>query len=185
MVSAKIKEHFENKKYCRITRAISDSLVETISGYIVDYSDSLIILQEANEFEILGFHILPVNQIKEVRFNRADRYCDKIITWEGEKGKLGVRYQIDLSSWATVFKSLKKQGLIIIIECEAAKINTFNIGPITRTVNQVVYIQYFDATGYLDEKSTSIDFESITKVQFDTRYINVFGKYLRRRKKTK
>jgi hypothetical protein len=61
-------------------------------------------------------------------------------------------------------------------------VNAFNIGPITKITRDSVYIQYFDATGLLDEKSTSIDFENITRVQFDARYTNVFSKYLRHRK---
>lgn len=182
MVSAKIKEHFENKKYCQITRATSDSSVEKSSGYIVDYSDSLVVLHEIHDFDFIGFNVLPTNLIKEIRYNRADKYFDKILTWEGAKEKIGSRHQLDLSNWSSLFKSLKKSGLIIIVECETAEINPFNIGPITKIAKDLVYIQYFDATGLLDEKPTAISFENITKVQFDARYINVFGKYLRHRK---
>jgi vacuolar-type H+-ATPase subunit B/Vma2 len=181
-ITQKIKHHFENKKYCKVTRATSQSSTEKSSGFIVDYSDSFVVLQETNDFDFLGFNLLPINQLKEIRYNRTDKYFDKIFNWEGIKEKVGGRYEIDLSSWATVFKSLKKHSLIVIVECENLDVNAFNIGPITKITRDSVYIQYFDATGLLDEKSTSIDFENITRVQFDARYTNVFSKYLRHRK---
>jgi len=182
MIPEKIKEHFENKKYCQVIRSTSTSSVEKTSGYIVDYSDSFVVLQETNDFDFVGFSLLPINQLKEIRYNRTDKYFEKIFNWEGLKEKIGGRYKIDLISWATVFKSLKKHSLIVIVECENLDVNTFNIGPITKITRDSVYIQYFDATGLLDEKSTSIGFENITRVQFDARYINVFSKYLRHRK---
>jgi hypothetical protein len=88
-----------------------------------------------------------------------------------------------LTSWQTIFKSIKKTGLGVIVECEDPDIDTFTIGPVVRTSKKLVYILYFGATGISDDKPTSIDYASITNVRFDDRYINVFSKYVRHKKK--
>ena len=44
-------------------------------------------------------------------------------------------------------------------------------------------IQYFDAVGQLDLETTKVNFEDITILQFDNRYINTYAKYLKEPKK--
>jgi len=96
--------------------------------------------------------------------------------WEGEAENVGINYKIDLTTWTSIFKSIKSRQLNVIVQCESPEIDSFTIGPIIKTTKKLVYIQGFDPAGVLDEKHSSIDFESITKVMFDDRYINVFSK---------
>jgi hypothetical protein len=145
-----------------------------------------VLLQETDDFKILGYLVLPINQIKKIRFNKYDKYYNKIIIWEDEIRNVKAKYKIDLTSWQSVFKSIKDYQLNVIVECENSDSSTiFTIGPIVKATNKRIYIQNFDPSGFLDEEPTSIDFESITKVQFDDSYINVFSKYLRHRKPKK
>jgi hypothetical protein len=182
VILEKIKDHFENKKYSRITRSIGKGSVEVSRGYIVAYSKDFLVLQETDDFRLLGYDVFPVNQIKTIRFNKWDKYYNKIMIWEGEIENVGIKYAIDLTNWPTIFKSIKGHLLNIIVECENPEIASFTIGPIIKITKKQVYIQDFDPAGFLEEKPTSIDFQSISKVQFDDRYVNVFSKYLRNRK---
>lgn len=181
----KIKRHFENKNCVKITRIVGKKTTVTSNGYIVDYSDDFILFQEAGDFRVSQYNISPLNQVQKIRFSKNDQYYNQIMIWEGEVEKAGINYKVDLSNWQAIFKSLKSCGLNIIVECEDPAIGSFTIGPIIKATKKMVYIQNFDISGFLDEEPTSIDFESITKVQFDDRYINVFSKYLRHRKSKK
>nr|HMU05913.1 hypothetical protein [Saprospiraceae bacterium] len=78
--------------------------------------------------------------------------------------------------------TIKKAGFNIIIENENPEDYSFDIGPITKTIQNAVYIKYFNAKGYLNNQSTKITFDKITIAKFDDHYINVFSKYLRQRK---
>lgn len=78
---------------------------------------------------------------------------------------------------------MKKLNINVIIENEDPDDYSFDIGPITEVSDEAVYIRYFDAKGLLNEESTEISWDKITKVEFDSRYINVFSKYLRERKR--
>jgi hypothetical protein len=182
MIPGKIKYHLADKNYVKITRTVSKGIDKISNGYILDYSKDFVLLQETDDFKVLGYYILPANQIKKIRHNKYDKYYHKIMVWEGEADKAGISYKIDLDNWKSIFKSIKNLSLNVIVECEAPKIDSFNIGPIIKAAKKLVYIQDFDPTGLLDEKPTSIDYDDITKVTFDDRYINIFSKYLRKRK---
>ncbi len=185
MITDKIKDHFENKKYAKIKRWAGKHTFETTSGYIVDYSSDFMLVQETDDFKVLGYALLPVVQIKKIRFNKWDKYYNQIMIWEGEIENVTVRYKIDLTTWSSVFNSIAGYKLNVIVECEDPAIDSFTIGPVIATTKELVYIQNFDPAGVLDEEPTSIDFNIITKVQFDDRYINIFSKYLRNRKPKK
>ena len=166
-----------------MTRQVADDHTEVSRGYIVDYSKDFIILQETDDFKVFSYLALPVVQITDIRFNNHDKFYDKIMVWEKEIDKVSLPHKIDLTNWQTIFKSIKSIGLNVIVECENPNIDTFTIGPIAKTTKNLVYISYFSPTGFIDEKPTLIDYNSITKVMFDDRYINVFSKYIRHRKK--
>jgi len=174
----KIEYHFNEKKYARITRKVAKNQHEITRGYIVDFSDSFIAVQLTDDFKFGGFNILPIDQIKKIRYNKYDKCYDKIMAGEGQKKRLGLETNVRLSSWESIFLSLQKRKKNIIVECEHPKINSFTIGPITKITDRSVYIRYFDAAGILDKESTKIKFKHISKVLFDDRYIDVFSKYV-------
>ncbi|MDP1817980.1 MAG: hypothetical protein Q8K92_26240 [Leadbetterella sp.] len=92
---------------------------------------------------------------------------------------------MDLTSCATILKSIKKLGFNVIIENENPADETFDIGPITKITKSSVYVRYFNAKGILNEEATKINWDLITIVKFDTKYINIFSKYLREPKPKK
>lgn len=181
----KIKDFYENQKFARITRRVAEDWDEISRGYIVNFSPEFVVLQECDDFELKGYNILPIKDFKEIRFNNNDKYYDKIMSLENEKKNIGIKTKLDLTDWKTIFKSLRKNKRNVAVECENPEIDTFTIGPIKRITDKNVFIQYFNATGILDEKPTKVELKNITKILFDDRYIDIFSKYLReRRKKT-
>lgn len=178
----KIKFHKENKKITEISRKISKDITETIRGYILDYSTDFILLHSTGDFLLLSYKIIPIEQVVKLRYNEWDKYYDKIFRWEKEIDNVGINYLIDLNSWPSVFKSIKDKGLSVIVECEASETDNYIIGPIHKIGNKKVVIENFDPEGYFDDQPTSINYDAITKVTFDDRYINVFMKYTRNRK---
>ncbi len=151
-------------------------------GYILDYSNSFLLLQEVDDFRVLGFLIIPIETISGVRFNKDDKYQDKIMFWEKQKEKIGITYKIDLTNWNTVFQSIKATGHNVIIEGEALNDGYFTIGPIKRVAKNAVSIQYVSTGGFLEMPLDKIDYTDITIVQFNDRYIDIFSKYLRVKK---
>lgn len=181
-IKDRIKQHCKELRFSRITRKTGQGWEEISRGYIIDHSRDFIVLQESDDFKLLGFNILPVKHIKKIRYNKNDRYYDKIMSWENQKKGLGVKTKINLKSWKQIFESFSKNSSSVIVECEHPDIDSFTIGEVVKVTNKSVQILNFDAAGYLDSKPTKICFKDISKVMFDDRYIKVFSKYLRKRK---
>jgi len=176
-IDKKINKHYESQKFARITRLVAEDSTEISRGYIVDYSKDFIVLQESDDFRLLGFNILPIQQFKEIRYNASDKYYDKIMAWENVKEKIGLKTTINLIDWKSIFKTFKRKSMNVIVECEDPEIGSFTIGSIEKITNKSVSILYFNAEGVYDKKPTKIKFEYITKVMFDDRYLDVFSKY--------
>lgn len=179
----KIKDFYGNQKFARITRIVAEDAEEISRGYIVDHSNDFIVLQECDDFRLLGFNILPIKDFIKIRYNNYDKYYDKIMCLEDEKKNIGLKIKVDLSDWKTIFQTLRKNKKNVIIECENTEINTFTIGLIKRITDEKVFIQYFNASGLLDTRFTKVEYRDISKVTFGDRYIDIFSKYLRERKK--
>ena len=174
-----VKDHFKNRKFARITRRISKNKTRISRGYILDLNKRFVLLQESDDFRMLGKTIFQRKKISNIRYNKDDNYYDKIMEWEGEKKKLDFSTKIKLNSWVEILESLRRTSKLIIIECEKEENNSFIIGEIEKIKSKSVYIRYFDATGVFESELTKIRYKSITKITFDDRYINVFSKYLR------
>jgi hypothetical protein len=177
-----IEKHHKEKNYVHITRIISYYVEDIIRGYIVDYSKDFIILEEVEDFRGLGFVILPFKQILKIRYNKNDRFYDKIMEWEKEKDKISLTIKVDLTNWQSIFQTFQEKKMNVFVQCEALKLNNYATGPITNITKNSVYIQFFDQAGFLDDEPTQVYFEDITKVVFDDRYMNIMSKYLRKRK---
>ncbi|HLP34248.1 MAG TPA: hypothetical protein VK202_12280 [Bacteroidia bacterium] len=173
---------YKNKKYCKVKRQVGAQFYEYSYGYIVDKSEDFLVMQETEDFKVLGYMVFPKKSVVQIRYNNNDKYYNKIMELEKLTDFVSAKHKIDLTNWTTIFKTIKNAGFNVIIENENPDDDTFDIGPIIRTSKTAVTIQYFNAKGYLDKEPTRITFDKITLVKFDDHYINIFSKHLRQRK---
>lgn len=182
-IVAKLKNYQTQQKYCTVYRKLSKKHKLTTGGYVLACNSSFVLMLTVDEFTFTGCHIHPIEHITRVRRNEFDKYTDKIVEWEGLKGRIVLNDVIDITSYRTIFTTIKKAKQHVIVECESPEFETFTIGPITKVSSTAVFIRYFDAAGYLNEDLTRIPFIDISTISFDSNYINVFSKYLRHKDK--
>jgi hypothetical protein len=175
----KIELYCNKKRYCKIEREIGQDVFVSHTGFIVDFSSDYLVLQETDDFIIRGFLIFSIESIKELRSNKSDRFFEKIYKKEGLTKKIKKKHKVNLSSWETILKSIKKLGFNVIIKDENPDENTFDIGPIIKVTKKSVHIQYFDAAGILDDEPTKIYWKNISLVSFDDIYVNTISKYIK------
>lgn len=173
--------HFAKKRYVRLTRK-KGSFKEISTGFVLGKSKDFILIQETDEFRILGYQILPTETIKHVRFNKNDKTYESVLKEEGLLANVGLKHEIDLTNWKSIFSDIKKTGLTIISECEHPKIRSFCIGALKRINKKSISIRYFNAQGIYDKENTTNNFKNITKLSFDDHYANVFSKYAKKKK---
>lgn len=180
-IQEQIKYHLDNKKYCRVERQIAENTFEQNDGYIVNASDDFILLQEVVDFKVDGYCVFPISSISKIRFNGTDQYFDKMLQWEKVVDQVSNKYNVDLTDWSTIFKSIKKVGFNVMIQNEDPEVEALVIGRIVGIEEETIDVQDFDTEGYLDNEITEVPYNEITIAHFDSAYINVFSKYLRER----
>jgi hypothetical protein len=180
-INKKIKEAFESRLRINFIRQLNKTdYLENQNGYILDYSEDFVLFANTTDFQLDGYLILPIAYITKIECKKSDKRFDYIMQQEGEFDKIEYIYKIDLTSWTTIFNSLKTQNLMPIIEDEIK--GGFLIGEIKEIKPKSVMIHYFNGQGILDKEWTKKRFKEITKIQFDNHYINVFKKYLKKNK---
>lgn len=156
---------------------------DNVEGFILKHSEQFVLLQSAGEFRMDGYKIIRKSDIIKYRFNKFDSTQTKIYRAEGLLEKFyGIDFDIYLQDWQSIFRAIAKRNIILIIECEEDENPDFLIGPIKRVGKNTVAIQYFDATGLLDDYYLSIKYSDITTLTFGDNYSTVFGKYLKSKK---
>lgn len=177
----KIEDFKSKKKYVRLTRGRGD-FQETDRGYIVGYSSVFILLQTTDDFTFNGYSIFPLDTIMELRHNKHDRFYDKIMKLENQKENIGIPYNLDLTSWKSLFQSLKKTELTVTIKCEEPHLDYFCIGTLKQVGERQVSMLYFSPDGILDNTPTVTKYVDVTRVEFDDRYANIMSKYVEPKK---
>jgi len=174
-----LQKHIDKKEFVKICRTVTDGEAN-ISGFILQMTKDFLLIQIEEEFYLNGYGIIRKDHFDSLRCNKFDRALKRILKAEGilESG-FGIEKKINLRNWDTIFKDLKKFDQHVIVECEDLEESLFVIGPIKRVNKDSVSIQYYDPTGLLDKKVTTVKYKDVTLVKFDNRYVNVFRKYLR------
>ncbi len=179
-VFRKLEKHYQKKRYSRLTRK-RGGFKEIATGFILGMSKNFILIQETDDFRILGYQVFPIDTIKHVRYNEYDKTYERILDKEGLLEKVHLKYDIDLTDWHSLCKSIKQTCLTVISECEHPDIQSFCIGDLKKINKKSIEIRYFNAEGIYDDQNTPNRFKNITKLSFDDRYANVFSKYAKRR----
>lgn len=175
-----LQKHIDKRDFVKIKRTVTDGEAN-ISGFILSMTKDFFLIQKEEEFFLNGYGIIRKDHFDSLRCSKTDRTFKKILKSEGIlDSDYGMRNKVNLKNWKTIFTDLKKNDYHVIVECEDIKDPLFIIGPIKRVNNDSVSIQYYDATGLLDKKVTTVKYKEVTLVKFDDRYINVFRKYLRK-----
>ena len=179
VIMEKLEKHWAEKLYVKLTRE-KGGFRGISTGFVIDKSEDFVLLQESDEFRVMGYQVIPIKTIKRVRYNKNDKTYERILNEEQLMDQVKLKYKVDLSSWASICRDIKKTGLTVISECEHPDLRYFCIGKIKRINKKSVSIRYFNAQGILDEENTKHKFKDITKLSFDDHYANVFSKYVKK-----
>lgn len=124
-----------------------------------------------DDFLLDGFFICPVSRIAKV-IPRDDK-CLEINVCEGVVGQLYTP-RVNISGWRQIFRSIKDMNRYVMIDT----VDALYIGAVMRIKDHSVTVKYFDADGVWQDDPVKIRFKDIQSVEFGSRYIDVFSKYV-------
>lgn len=154
----------------------------THSGFVLGLGRDLVLFHQFHDFYPDGYAALRVDDIRHVRSDEHERFWEAMFRGEGLMDRVGIAYEVPLDDFRSLLTALHGRGQHVIIECEDRKTpddDEFFIGRIIHLGDEAVSFRHFDSMGRWDEEPWVIDYGDITKIQFDTPYINTYIKYLK------
>ncbi len=142
--------------------------------YPIALNGTFFLGQTEDDFLLDGYTIRKLAHLRKVEIK--DDLCNEINKRNGLTDQIQIP-KVDLTSWQTVFESLKAMSTAIIVEAERS--DNFAIGKITKVWKTKVYFREFDADGIWNDNELVIPYSTITKVMWDTRYARGWETYLR------
>ena len=110
--------------------------------YPVNVNEKFLLAQKEDDFILDGFHIRKISQITKVEIK--DDLCQVINVWNGITKQVR-RPNIDISSWTTIFDSLREYPGFLMIEDDINE--QFAIGEIAAIKKNHFMFRQFDANG--------------------------------------
>ncbi len=139
--------------------------------------DKLFLSMEEDDFILDGYSIRRFRDMTKAEI-KADK-CADIFIKEAVIDSIVVP-DVDISTWDRAFSSLQSIGKNVIVESEDIdrEESWFIIGRIEKVYKSCCYVRHFDADGIWQDEPNRIEYGEITSVTFDSRYVNVFSKYV-------
>ncbi|MHC5542573.1 hypothetical protein ACYOEI_30475 [Singulisphaera rosea] len=170
----------DRPRIAQITRVYPGEPIH--NGFILGLGRDGVLLQQFHDFYPEGFVALRVADIKRVRSGERERFWETMFRGEGLMGLVGISYHVPLDEFRSLLAALRDMDRNVIIEIEDRKSDEnddFLIGRVVALDDATVSILNFDPLGVWDDESSVVEYDRITKVQFDTPYGNTLSRYLK------
>lgn len=172
-------------KKSKIVRLLSERIVphrmcrvfmEFDEGYFYHYfplkvNEKFFLGAVEDDFQLDGFRICPIKLVKKVKPH--DNKCLDIDINEGVVDSLHTP-KVNISGWKQIFRSIKDMNRYVMIDTEQS---TF-VGAIVGIRKHSVVLKHFDTDGIWQDKPVKIRFKDIQTVNFGSRYVDIFSKYV-------
>jgi len=152
----------------------------SIQGFILAYSNDLVLIQYVYDFRLDGLTVLRTTDITDIRCTATDEFQTQLLTDERLFDQVPFSTSFDVTSWRSIMTQLSRQHRPMILEDERPESEQFLIGTIEKITSRSVWLWYFSGAGNWDEKPTKIPFKDITSCQVATNYLNVYERYFDR-----
>jgi hypothetical protein len=166
------------RKKVRLTRGFASEPL--LSGFVLALGREWVLLQQFHDFYPEGYSALRVRDITNVRSGEYERHWERMLAGEGLFDRITAAVDVPLDDIPQLLQGLQRRGQNVIVECEDPDedIEDFYIGQILSVDEDSVCFANFDGLGRWDDAPDTIPFGEITKVQFETPYVQTFSKYL-------
>jgi hypothetical protein len=166
------------RKKVRLTRVFPGKLRH--NGFVLALGRDWVLVHQFHDFYPEGYTAVRVRDITDVRSGEYERHWERMLSAEGLLGGITVTGDIPLDDIPPLLTALQQRGQNVIVECEDPDVDVedFYIGQILSVGEDSVCFANFDGLGRWDDAPHTIPFGEITKLQFETPYVQKFSKYL-------
>ena len=151
----------------------------TANGFVLAVCEPWFLFWQFHDFYPEGVTVMHVDDIESIRCGKHELHWLKMLQAEGIVQSLPpVNFLVD--DLKSMLKQLKVKREHCIVECEGYddEESDFYIGRVIAVKDYYCRFAYFDALGRWDDKLNEIPFDQITRLEFDSPYINTFSRHL-------
>jgi hypothetical protein len=166
------------RKKVRLTRGFPSE--PRHNGFVLALGREWVLLKQFHDFYQEGYTAVRVRDITDVRSGEYERHWERMLAAEGLLDRITAAGDVPLDDIPQLLKALQRRAQNVIVECEDPNedVEDFYIGQILSVDEDSVCFANFDGLGQWDDAPHTIPFGEITKVQFETPYLQTFSKYL-------
>lgn len=148
-----------------------------IQGFLLDFSDELILIQYVYDFNFDGLMALRVSDITSIESTKTDVFQTKLLEGEGILSKTKFEVGYNVKNWVTLINGLSSDFRFLILEDENPEYPLFFLGEISKANEDCVSMRCFSGAGNWDDELSEISFEDISSLQVGNNYAQVYERY--------
>lgn len=151
---------------------------EALFFYTINSNKTFYFGVEEFDFRLDGYQIRLIEDFEDAEI--VNNFSSQISVMEGLIEQIKP-YNIDLTSFETIFNDLARLDKIVSIEHEYYDEDSFFlIGEIVKATEDAVWFRDFDVNGRWNDNINIIPYELITTIRFDSHYTNTWEKYIKK-----
>lgn len=150
-----------------------------IQGFLLDFSDSLLLFQQVSDFRLEGYLVLRREDITELKSRSTERFQRELMEVEAVLDQVDFDFRVPIQSYAA-FLASRGPKEIIVVEDERPDTWDFVIGTVAKVEEETVHLDHFTAIGRWSKQPLPLPLERITCCQIATNYIQFYERYFGR-----
>jgi len=173
------KEFRKHRDLVSIRRAGVDD--HSIQGFILDFSDDLVLLHHVYDFHSDGLLLLRCADITSCEAGATNRFQRDLLRTEGILDQVDFHYRAPIRSYSSFLHSLPAWE-IVIVEDELSSEPEFLIGTVHSVDDWSASIRFFSGAAVWDDEPREIPIERISSCQVRTNYTAFYTRHFQRQK---
>lgn len=150
-----------------------------IQGFILGYSDDLILLQYVYDFTLDGLMVLRLCDITDIHSYKKDVVQTEMLKKEGVYSDVDFTKKYSIDDWEVVFSTIGKEYGFCIIEDENPDYPVFLLGELRSIGKKSVSILGFSGAASWDDGVTEMNYSDISSFQVGNNYATVYERHAR------
>ena len=173
----RLRKQKESLKFVSIKRFEPSSVYN--NGFIIDVSESLVMIQQFHDFYFDGFSIIRLADIRSVRCGRYEQFFKGILVKEGLS--MAPPPHVPIESMGDTLSYFLSNQATIIVESEYDDSDEFHLCKILNIDGVEIQFKQMDALGIWEQERGRMPIDRISRIELNSPYISIFEKYSRER----
>ena len=152
----------------------------SIQAFILSCSDTLVFVQEIDDFFLDGFYLFRRQDITQIEVSETNDFHKHLLTEAGTFDQIPFQLDRPYHTYEEFFASIPEDELVAV-EDELADEPDYLLGTVRYYDEERLVMRYLSTTAQWYDEPSEMAMEDITSVQIHTNYLKTYASHLRQR----